>query len=77
MSNRPLRTKEDVIEVLHEKDRLMKKLGYMKYELRAHQHIVAMHNLIDQHPELREFITEAYEESGLINSRKVLQSLQA
>ncbi len=75
--NRQLRTKEDVIDALYEKDRLMKKLGYMKYEQRAHLHTIAMYNLIDQHPELTEFIRESYEESGLIDRQKVLHQLQA
>ena len=74
--NSIIRTKEDLIYHLREKDRIMKKAGF-NYVLRANLHSQAMYQLIDQHPELADFIAEAYEESGLVNKKKVLRLLQA
>lgn len=71
--NKPIETKEDLIRSISEKDAILKEHNF-NYIQRAHLHIVAKLQLMDKHPELQQFIAEAYDE--FISSEAILQQLR-
>jgi hypothetical protein len=71
MSNLPIRTRQDLIRAILEKDSFMQS-HRLTYVQRAYLHAKARIYLLNTHPELRQTIEEAYAESGVCDTRLIL-----
>jgi hypothetical protein len=72
--NKPLTTTNDLILSIMDKDDLLKQQG-LNYTQRSYIHTQAKLYLIDRHPELQQFIMEAYAESGLCDAEQIVREL--
>jgi hypothetical protein len=70
----PITDQNSLILSIMDKDDLLKQHG-LNYTQRSHIHTQAMWYLIDKHPELQQFIMEAYAESGLCDAGRIVGEL--